>query len=95
MHTMRTTRGSAGIMAIKLDFDKAYDRPSWNFVDTILKEIGFSSTWVRVIMHCIRSARLSVNWNGDRLSQFHLERGIRQGDPMSPTIFVLGLEKIS
>ncbi|XP_031131901.1 uncharacterized protein LOC116033288 [Ipomoea triloba] len=57
--------------------------------DTILTLIP------RIIMNCIRSSRLSVNWNGERLPQLRPARGIRQGDPMSPAIFVLGMEKLS
>ncbi|XP_031103479.1 uncharacterized protein LOC116007017 [Ipomoea triloba] len=95
MHTMRTKKGRCGYMAIKLDLEKVYDRLSWNFIEITLKDIGFSPSWVTLLMNCIRSPRMSIIWNGDRLQQFCPQRGVRQGDAMSPTIFVLCLEKLS
>nr|GMD28272.1 reverse transcriptase [Ipomoea batatas] len=47
MHTMRKKRGATGFMAIKLDFEKAYDRLSWDFIESVLRGIGFSDQWVR------------------------------------------------
>lgn len=95
MHTMRIKRGSKGFMAIKFDLEKAYDRLSWDFIHTILREIGFCSKWITLIMNCIRTPRMSIIWNGEKLQQFQPERGIRQGDAMSPLIFVLCMEKLS
>nr|GMD39368.1 Retrovirus-related Pol polyprotein LINE-1 [Ipomoea batatas] len=95
MHSMRTKRGHTGYMAIKLDFEKAYDRLSWSFVEATLEEAGFNQRWIDLIMNCIRTTRLSINWNGERLPPFNPERGIRQGDAMSPALFVLCLDKLS
>ncbi|XP_031099806.1 uncharacterized protein LOC116004005 [Ipomoea triloba] len=95
MHTMRSKKGSTGFMAIKLDFEKAYDRLSWDFIRSTLTEIGFNENWIKLIMHCIQTPRMSLLWNGDTLPQFSPSRGIRQGDTMSPAIFVLCMEQLS
>jgi len=95
MHTMRKQKGSTGYMAIKLDFEKAYDRLSWDFICSTLLDIGFAQNWVQLIMQCVQTPRLSILWNGQQLSHFLPERGIRQGDAMSPAIFVLCMEKLS
>ncbi|XP_031125131.1 uncharacterized protein LOC116027569 [Ipomoea triloba] len=95
MHSMRTKRGQCGHMAIKLDFEKTYDRLSWSFIESTLQEADFDQNWITLIMYCIRTPSMSINWNGERLQHFRPERGIRQGDAMSPAIFVLCLEKLS
>ncbi|XP_019160774.1 PREDICTED: uncharacterized protein LOC109157330 [Ipomoea nil] len=65
MHTMREKRGAAGLMAIKLDLKKAYDRLSWDFIQDTLERAGFQEDWTRIIMACIRSSKLSIAWNGE------------------------------
>lgn len=82
-------------MAIKLDLEKAYDRLSWEFIRSTLKETGINMSWINLIMHCVQSPCMSILWNGDRLQEFIRERGIRQGDAMSPALFVLCIEKLS
>lgn len=67
MHTMRVKRGSSGIMAIKIDLEKAYDRLSWGFIRRTLNEIGFGAPWINLIMACVETPRMSILWNGDRL----------------------------
>nr|GMD52524.1 ribonuclease H [Ipomoea batatas] len=67
MHTMRKKRGPHGIMAIKLDLEKAYDRLSWTFIRSTLHELGFTNSWVNLIMQCVETPRMSIIWNGDRL----------------------------
>lgn len=78
-----------------IDLEKAYDRISWDFIRDTLYEAGFNNSWVRNIMECITKARLSINWNGETLEEIAPTRGIRQGDPMSPYIFVLCIERLS
>lgn len=95
MHSMRVKRGPTGLMAIKIDLEKAYDRLSWDFIRNTLKEIGFDVPWVNLIMTCVETPRLSITLSGERLQPITPERGIRQGDAMSPALFVLCLEKLS
>nr|GMC77844.1 uncharacterized protein LOC109150389 [Ipomoea batatas] len=77
------------------NFEKAYDRLAWDFINATLLEVGFSSNWIDLMMYCIRTPRMSISWDGERLHSFSPRRGIRQGDSMSPTIFVLCMEKLS
>ncbi|XP_019173838.1 PREDICTED: uncharacterized protein LOC109169412 [Ipomoea nil] len=95
MHTMREKKGETGYMAIKLDLEKAYDRLSWDFIRDTLDKTGFTGTLKELMMTCIQTPRLSLIWNGERLEAFRPERGIRQGDAMSPAIFVLCMERLS
>ncbi|XP_019198912.1 PREDICTED: uncharacterized protein LOC109192673 [Ipomoea nil] len=95
MHTMRGKQGAKGYMAIKLDLEKAYDRLSWDFIQDTLEQAGFTGLLKDLMMTCIRTPTLSILWGGERLEPIRPTRGIRQGDAMSPAIFVLCMERLS
>lgn len=95
LHAMRNMKRKKGMMMVKVDLEKAYDRLSWEFIRETLREAGLRSNWVRNIMRCITTARMSIRWNGEALEAITPTRGIRQGDPMSPHIFVLCVERLS
>lgn len=81
-------------MAVKLDLEKAYDRLEWNFVMETLLILGIPENLRNLIFHCISSASLSINWNGCSSSSIVSSRGLRQGDPIFPYLFVLCLERL-
>ncbi|XP_015958565.1 uncharacterized protein LOC107482544 [Arachis duranensis] len=95
MHFMRKTKSKKGSMAFKIDLEKAYDRVDWRFLETSLIKFGFSVATINLIMACVTSFSLSILWNGNRLQNFKPMRGLRQGDPMSPYLFVLCMENLS
>ncbi|XP_039158524.1 uncharacterized protein LOC120288534 [Eucalyptus grandis] len=77
---------------IKVNFTKAYDTVSWEFIEVCLQAFGFPQIFVDRIMICIRSPKFSICLNGELHGFFASGRGIRQGDPMSPYIFTLVME---
>lgn len=76
-------------MVLKIDLEKAYDRLEWSFIQETLHMASFNTDWSRNIMHCVESSYMSILWNGEPMKRFKPSRGIRQGDAMSPFLFVL------
>ena len=90
--TMR--RKEQGLVC-KLDIEKAYDSISWDFLYQVMNRMCFGSRWVRWIKWCISTASFSVLFNGSPTGFFPSSKGLRQGDPLSPYLFVIGMEVLS
>lgn len=80
---------------IKIDLQKAYDSISWAFVEQILQAYGFPSLFVDWIITCLSSVSYRININGCLTDTFDEKKGLRQGDPISPFLFVLSMDYLS
>ena len=71
---------------------KAYDRLEWDYSKATMLKLGLSPTWVQIVMGMVQTVSFSVLFNREILDQLQPNRGIRQGDPISPYLFLIAVE---
>nr|XP_009598913.1 uncharacterized protein LOC104094650 [Nicotiana tomentosiformis] len=80
---------------IKLDMNKAYDRISWMFLCGVLRKMGFAEQWIHTVWNLISNVWYSILINDKREGFFKSARGLKQGDSLSPSLFIITVEALS
>ncbi|GLT37028.1 hypothetical protein SLA2020_113700 [Shorea laevis] len=88
-------RNKVSSFIFKADFEKAYDCVNWDFLDEMMRRLGFGNKWRMWIKECLQTASVSILVNGSPTDEIKMERGIRQGDPIAPFLFLIVAEGLN
>ena len=88
LHELKRKKKLNGVV-LKLDFEKAYDKVNWDFLQQTLRMKGFSSRWCDWIEKIVSKGKVNVKINDELGHYFQTRKGVRQGDPLSPFLFNL------
>ena len=93
IHEMHKKKKNGVIL--KLDFEKAYDKVKWPFLQQVLRMKGFSTTWCAWINQVITKGSVAIKVNDDVVHYFQTRKGVRQGDPLSPILFNIVVDMLA
>ena len=95
-HIVHTRMWSkVGYMGIKPDMSKTYDRVEWAFLESVMCKMGFPTRWIQMIMECVRTVIYAILVNGQSVGHIIPKKGLWQGDPLSPYLFLICTEALS